>query len=170
MAQDKYVWEPMLPIKGIFGDISFGNPGLGIGAGGRYMMFGLNLGLVGITNTSPAYAKQIPTGVTIRRDQPLPNGYEEERFLSTMINVDAMFFLDWTENVSFNVSLGYYSANDSILAKNIVSGSRYIYRNEVKSGMCYGVGLEYVIHVSANIGMGYHTERGFVFRATYIWW
>ncbi len=168
IAQD-YVWEPLSPIKGGFGDVSIGSPGFGVGAGFRYMFVGLGLGLVGLTSESPAYALQYPPGLSLNRNQPLPNGYEEEKFLSMMINGDIIFYFDLHEKVSFNLSAGYYSRNDSILAKNIVSGSRYIYRNQVESGMCFGLGAEYVLHDNFNIGAVYHSERGLLFRLTYIW-
>ncbi|MBX3043004.1 MAG: hypothetical protein KIT33_02030 [Candidatus Kapabacteria bacterium] len=168
VAQD-YKWDPFMPIKGAFADVSVGSDGFGIGAGGRYMMFGLNLGLTGILNNSPTYALQYPPGVTINRNEPLPVGYTEEKFMSMMINVDAMFYFDFFETLSLNASVGFYSKNDSILAKNIDTGSRYIYRNEPQSGLCFGVGAEYVLQDNLNVGAGFHTQRGAVIRLTYLW-
>ncbi len=166
---DKYVWEPLTPIKGAFGDVSIGGDGLGVGIGARYMFFGLNIGLTGLANSTPAYALQAPSGVNIIRNQPLPSGFEEERFLSMMIDADLMLYFDLAETISFNASIGFYSKNDTILAKNIQNGSRFIYDNETESGLCFGLGAEYVLQESINVGAGYHTQRGILFRLTYLW-
>jgi hypothetical protein len=168
IAQE-YKWDPMNPIKGVFADLSVGSNGFGIGAGARYMFFGLNLGLTGLANSSPSYAFQYPAGVVINRNQPLPGGYEEERFMSTMIHADLMLYFDYFESLSFNGSVGFYSKNDTILAKNITTGSRYIYRNETESGLCFGLGAEYVLNDYLNIGAGFHSQRGVAFRLTYLW-
>lgn len=166
---DKYVWEPLTPIKGVFGDISIGGDGFGVGAGARYMFVGFNLGLTGIANSTPAYAMQAPAGIRIDRSQPLPVGFEEEKFLSMMINADVLFYFDLAETISFNGSLGFYSKNDTILAKNVENGSRFIYKNETESGLCWGLGAEYVLQENINIGGGYHSQRGLTFRVTYLW-
>ena len=168
VAQE-YKWEPLSPIKGVFADFSIGSEGFGIGAGARYMFVGLNLGLTGLANSSPPYAHQNPPGVNIIRNQPLPPGYEEERFMSMMINGDLMFYMDYFEQFSFNASIGFYSKNDTILAKNTATGSRYIYNNETQSGLCFGIGAEYVLQDYLNVGAGYHTQRGVVVRLTYLW-
>lgn len=164
-----YKWEPLSPIKGVFADISVGGNGFGLGAGFRYSFIGLNLGLTGITNTSPTYAHQLPVGVVINRNQPLPNGYVEESFLSAMFNADAVFYLDLLENFSFNAQVGYYAKNDSVLAKNVATGSKYIYTTRAESGICLGAGIEYVLQENINIGASFHSVRGVLFRFTYLW-
>ncbi len=166
---DVYHWEPLNPIKGAFVDLSVGSPGFGIGAGFRYAFVGFNLGLIGLTNSSPVYALQYPPGVVIHRDRPLPSGYEEEKFLSSMLTGDVVFYADILEKISLNASIGHYARNDSILAKRIDTGSKYIYKNETESGLCFGVGAEYVLNDNFNVGAGYHTQRGVLFRLTYLW-
>lgn len=166
---EDYSWDPFMPIKGAFADISVGSPGFGIGIGGRYMCFGLNLALIGLANSTPAYALQHPPGVVINRNQPLPQGFEEDKFLSTMITADALLYADLFEKISLNASIGFYSRNDSILAKRVDTGSRYIYKNETDAGLCFGVGAEYVLNDKLNIGAGFHTERGAIIRFTYLW-
>jgi hypothetical protein len=168
IAQE-YAWEPLSPVKGVFGDVSVGSPGFGIGAGARYMFVGLNLSLMGLANSTPTYALQGPAGVFFNRNQPLPSGYEEEKFLSMMLAGDLIFYMDYFEKLSFNASIGYYSRNDSILAKNITTGSRYIYSNVTESGLCFGLGAEYVLNDNFNAGAGFHTQRGVVIRLTYLW-
>ncbi len=67
------------------------------------MFVGLNLGLTGwLTHHHLMHTK--PCGCNIIRNQPLPPGYEEERFMSMMINGDLMFYMDYFEQFSFNAS------------------------------------------------------------------
>lgn len=164
---DGYKWDPFMPIKGAFGDVSVGSDGFGFGVGARYAFVGLNLALTGIANSSPSYQLYNPN-IPLKRTDPLPVGYTQERFMSMMINVDAMFYLDLFESLGFNASIGYYSKNDTILAKDM-NGSRLFWKNETDAGLCFGVGAEYLLQESFSVGAGFHTQRGAVIRLTYLW-
>jgi len=165
--EDGYSWDPFLTVKGAFGDVSVGSDGFGFGVGARYAFVGLNIALTGIANTSPTYQLHNPN-IPLRRTDPLPVGYTQERFMSMMINADAMFYFDFFETLGFNASVGFYSKNDTILAKDD-KGSRLFWKNETESGLCFGVGAEYLLQESFSVGAGFHTQRGAVIRLTYLW-
>lgn len=162
--------EDLPHVKGLFLDLGWGPAELGIGAGVRYWMFSGELWLGGLSVNTPNYAMQSPPGELISAGQPLPNGYEEESFTTTVIGFDAGFHYDFTPYWSAFAQVGFYSATDTVLARNISDNVYYRYRHETESGIAFGLGAEYAVSEQIVVGAGYHTRRGGFLRFTYQWW
>ena len=156
-------------LKGIMLDLGYGGSGLSAGVGFRYWNFSAAIGIAGFANDIPNYARTSPTGVTITPNQPLPNGYSEDRYTSIDVYFDAGYHYDFYPYSVF-AQVGFYSAQDSILAKNMETGSKYFYATESTSGFCFGLGGEYIVNDQVTLGVGYHTRRGGFARFTYTWW
>jgi hypothetical protein len=111
-------------------------------------------------------------GEVISPMQPLPDGYEEERYSSTQVSIDLGLHVDYYDPISVFVHFGFYSAQDTILAAKFDgrNTSRYRYRYEVVSGMAYGGGLEYIWSNTLSFAVGYHTRKGIFGRVVYTWW
>lgn len=155
-------------IKGLMFDLGYGGSGLSAAIGYRWWYFSGSLGLAGFANDLPSYAKYPPTGVVLSANQPLPSGYEEDRYTSIDVFGDVGLHYDFYPYSAF-VQIGFYNAQDSILAKNIESGSKYRYKVENSAGISWGLGLEYIFTKSITVGAGYHTRRGGFARLTYTW-
>ena len=156
-------------IKGIMLDLGYGGSGLSAGVGFRYWNVSAAIGIAGFANDIPNYARSSPTGVTISPSQPLPSGYSEDHYTSIDVYFDAGYHYDFYPYSVF-AQVGFYSAQDSILAKNMETGSKYFYATESTSGFCFGLGGEYIVNDQVTLGVGYHTRRGGFARFTYTWW
>lgn len=155
-------------VQGLMFDLGYGPSKLSAAVGYRWWMFSASLGIAGFANDLPNYARTSPTGVIISPNQPLPSGYEADRYTSIDVFGDLGFHYDFYPFSAFAM-LGFYNAQDSILAKNIETGSRFRYATETKSGMSFGLGGEYIYSDNITIGAGYHTRRGIFARFTYTW-
>ncbi|MEN6295256.1 MAG: hypothetical protein ABFD61_03895 [Chloroherpetonaceae bacterium] len=155
--------------KSVFGDIGyFGPGGLSLGVGVRYWFASLELGLSGFAKSIPNYS-MYSSEVQIYPTQPLPNGYEEDKYSKIIVTGDLAFYLDRLDPFIIFASVGFYSQQDSILAKNIQTGDRYYYKYYNTSGASFGLGVNYVYSDQFQIGLGYHTKRGVFARVTYYW-
>lgn len=155
-------------INGLMFDLGYGGSGLSATVGYRWWHFSGSLGIAGFANDIPNYARTSPTGVVISANQPLPSGYESESYTSIDVYADAGFHIDFYPYSAF-AHIGFFTAQDSILAKNIETGSRYRYATRSESGMSFGGGLEYIYSKNLTFGAGYHTRRGIFARIMYTW-
>lgn len=155
--------------KSIFGDIGyFGPGGLSVGVGVRYWFASLELGLSGFTKSVPNYSMN-SYDVGISPSQPLPSGYEEDKYTKILVTGDLGFYVDILDPFILFASVGFYSQQDTILAKEIQTGYHYYYKYYNSSGVAFGVGANYVWDDQFEIGLGYHTKRGVFARITYYW-
>ncbi len=162
--------KPEAPFKSIFMDIGGGGPaGLSAAVGFRYSFASLSIGIAGFAKDIPNYSTNT-YGVQINPSSALPSGYTEDRYTALIVTGDAAFYLDYFKPVTLFGSIGFYSAQDSVLAKKITSDERYLWKTENKSGLCFGVGAVYPIADMIEIGAGYHTKRGVFARLTYYWY
>lgn len=155
--------------KSIFGDIGyFGPGGLSVGVGVRYWFASLELGLSGFTKSVPNYS-MYSYDVGISPSQPLPMGFEEDKYTKILVTGDLGFYVDILDPFILFASIGFYSQQDTILAKDVQEGYRYYYKYYNSSGVAFGIGANYVLDDQFEIGLGYHTKRGVFARVTYYW-
>ncbi len=153
--------------KAVLGDIGIGAPGLSIGGGFRYWFASLSIGYAGIFNSIPNYSHQLPIGVKIRPNEPLPTGYRADSYTASMINIDFNLYYEQFLPFILTASIGYYSQADTVIAYNADSKSSYFYRTETSSGVCLGLGVEYQINDLISAGVIFHSKRGLLLRMTY---
>ncbi|HRP02269.1 MAG TPA: hypothetical protein PLE30_06430 [Candidatus Kapabacteria bacterium] len=153
--------------KAFFGDVGIGSPGLSIGAGYRYWFLGLNVSLGGFLNSIPGYNHSIPNGIKINRNEPLPNGFREDKYTSTLMCIDVNGYYEQFLPVILTASIGYYSQTDTVTAFQLSTGNRYLYKAETNSGLSFGIGAEYQINDIISAGAMFHTRRGILIRMTY---
>ncbi len=153
--------------KAFFGDVGIGSPGISVGAGYRYWFLGLNVSLGGFLNSVPGYSLQIPTGSKINRNEPLPNGFREDRYTTTLMCIDLNGYYEQFLPFIITASLGYFSQTDTLTAFQIATSNRYFYRHESTSGLSFGIGAEYQINDIISAGAMFHSKRGLLFRVTY---
>ncbi len=127
------------------------------------------MGLNGLVNGMPNYAHYIPN-LNLSQNQPLPNGYIEEKYVGLIVSGDISVFLSSFGEFTVSPSIGYYSQADSILARDIQTGDRVMWKTEVHSGITFGLGIDYPFKDSYAIGLLAHTKRGIGLRFTYIWY
>jgi len=155
--------------KSIFGDVGyFGPGGLSLGVGVRYWFASLELGLSGFAKSVPNYSMN-SYDVGITPTQPLPGGYVEDKYTKIIVTGDLGFYVDILDPFIIFASVGFYSQQDTILAKEIQTGYHYFYKYYNSSGVAFGIGANYVLNDVFEIGLGYHTKRGVFARVTYYW-
>jgi len=170
-SSEEYYPAPVLfaKEKSIFGDIGyFGPGGLSLGVGARYWFASLELGLSGFAKSVPNYSMN-SYDVKITPSQPLPAGYVEDKYTKILVTADLGFYVDILDPFIIFASVGFYSQQDTILAKEFNSDVRYYYKYYNSSGVAFGVGANYVLNDVFEIGLGYHTKRGVFARVTYYW-
>ena len=153
--------------KAAFGDVGIGGPGLSLGAGFRYWFLGLNVSLGGFLNDIPGYNYQIPAGLKINRNEPLPAGFRADSYTSTFVSVDLNGYYEQFLPFILVASVGYYSQTDTVTAFQVETGNRYFYRAETLSGIAFGIGAEYQINDIISAGALFHTRRGILLRMSY---
>lgn len=169
-TQDAKTDDDYPPVKGVFLDIGYGPYELGAGAGLRYWMFSAEIWLGALSISTPNYSLRSPQGETISQNNPLPDGYVEDSYTTTVLGFDLGFHYDITPLWSVNAQVGYFSKTDTVLAKNLNDGVFYRYKHETESGMAFGAGAEYAFTDQIVMGAGYHSRRGVYLRGTYTWW
>lgn len=160
--------EEYSEFKAINLDLGYGSYGLGAAAGFRYSFLSLTVGIAGFANDIPNYASIPPQGVIITPHQPLPTGYVEDKYEALMFTVDLAYNYD-IEDFTIYGSLGYFTAQDSVLAKNINTNDRYSYKVENSSGISVGLGGYYSLNEWICLGLGYNTKRGIFGQFVYTW-
>jgi hypothetical protein len=155
-------------INGLMFDLGYGGSGASVAVGYRWWHFSGALGLSGFANDIPNYAKVPPVGVVISQNQPLPSGYESQSYTAIDVFLDAGFHIDFYPYSAF-AQIGFFTSQDTILAKNLETGSRYRYATSSDAGMSFGGGLEYIYSKNLTFGAGYHTRRGIFARVMYTW-
>lgn len=159
-------------LKGILLDAGASKDGLGVALGFRYWFASLSIGVTGFANKLPKYSNIPPTGIYFNPNQPLPNGYVEDKYTGVIVTFDAGLhyeFFPW----NFFANVGYYTQQDSILAKEIRTDgrtpARYSYRVENSQGIAFGGGANYYLTDNLGIGLGLHTKRGVYAQIIYVW-
>lgn len=164
--------NPAPYLKGILLDAGAGKDGFGIAFGFRYWFASLSIGVVGLANKIPNYSNIPPVGVNISPNQPLPNGYYEDRYTGIIVTFDGSLHYEYYP-WNFFASVGYYTQQDSILAKHVSSDGRilgrYRYRVENSQGIAFGGGANYYLTDNLGIGLGLHTKRGIYAQLVYVW-
>lgn len=150
-------------------DLGYTNySGLSAAIGFRFWLFSFSIGLSGFANKIPAYSMD-SYSVNINPMQPLPSGYEEEKYGALLVTADLGLHYDITENIGLFASVGYYSATDTLLAYDFRKDVRYYYKYFVSDGVAFSLGGDYFITDQIKAGLGYHTRRGIFARLSYIW-
>lgn len=166
-TEEEYVYAT--DYKAIQFDLGYSNyAGLSAAAGFRYWLFSFSIGLSGFANSIPPYSPD-SYGVNINPMQPLPSGYEEEKYGALLVTADLGFHYDITDYIGLFASVGYYSATDTILAYNPTKDVRYYYKYYVSDGLAFSFGGDYFFTETIKAGLGYHTRRGIFARISYIW-
>ena len=153
--------------RAVFGDVGLGSPGISLGAGFRYWFLGLNVSLGGFLNSIPGYNYQIPNGVKIRSYEPLPVGFREDRYTSTLLSIDLNGYYEQFLPFILTASIGYYTQTDTLTAYQVETGNRYYYKTETLDGIAFGIGAEYQINDIISAGALFHTRRGLLLRMSY---
>lgn len=162
-------YEYSTDYKAIQVDLGYSSyAGISAALGFRYWLFSFSLGLSGFANKIPAYSMD-SYSVKINPMQPLPNGYEEEKYGALLVTADLGFHYDITENIGLFASIGYYSATDTLLAHDYNKDVRYYYKYHVSDGLAFSLGGDYFVSDDIKAGLGYHTRRGIFARLSYIW-
>jgi opacity protein-like surface antigen len=146
----------------IFGELSYGTLGLGVTAGFRYSFVSLSLGFSG-------FAQSIPNSIHPSIYQPFPKkgNYQEESYPFVCVYGDAGFYYD-IGKFSIFATIGYFSQSDTILAREFDTNYLYKYKVKTESGICFGVGAEYLFNPNFIFGVGYHTKKGVFLQLGYI--
>jgi hypothetical protein len=159
-------------LKGLMFDFGGGTDGLSMGIGFRYWFASLSLGVVGFANKIPKYSNIPPIGVNLNPSQPLPNGFVEEKHTGIIVTFDGAIHYEmfpW----NFFGSIGYYTQQDSVLAKQVSNTGqmlgRYSYKVENSQGIAFGAGANYYLTDNIGIGLGLHTKRGVYAQLVYVW-
>lgn len=167
--QSEEEYEYATDYKAIQVDLGYSNyAGVSAAVGFRYWLFSFSIGLSGFANSIPAYSKD-SYSVQINPMQPLPTGYEEEKYGALLVTADLGFHYDITENIGLFASVGYYSSTDTLLAYDYKKDIRYYYKHYVSDGIAFSVGGDYFVTEDIKAGLGYHTRRGIFARISYIW-
>ncbi len=159
-------------LKGLLLDIGASKDGLGLAFGFRYWFASLSIGVTGFANKLPKYSLIPPTGIYFNPNQPLPDGYVEDRYTGTIVTFDAGLhyeYFPW----NFFANVGYFTQQDSVLAKEDRtdgrSPARYQYKVENSQGIAFGGGANYYLTDNLGIGLGLHTKRGVYAQIIYVW-
>ncbi len=156
--------------KALIFDAGFGGAGgMSLGLGFRYSYASLMIGFAGFANDMPNYAVRPPQGIIISPNQPLPGGYERESFTGLLVTADLAYHYQLNQEISAFGMIGYYSQQDSILARETSTGDYYRYAVENTSGIAFGLGGDYGVSEWITLGLGYHTKRGVFARFSYRW-
>jgi hypothetical protein len=155
--------EDLPPIKYAFGNVGYGPYYLWAAAGFRWWYFGISFGLSGFNKSLPAF----------RSDSILQPRYIDhtEDFIKLIMHGEASFYYDVNPYLSLFASIGFYSQNDSVLARSIDYQDPYLYRHTDKTegGLCFGLGGHYFLENQIGIGIGYQTKNGFYIQLGYYW-
>ncbi|MCX8054518.1 MAG: hypothetical protein N3A67_02480 [Ignavibacteria bacterium] len=159
-------------LKGLMLDFGGGSDGLSMAFGFRYWLASLSIGVVGFANKIPKYSNVPPVGVNLNPSQPLPNGFVEEKHTGIIVTFDGAIHYEmfpW----NFFGSIGYYTQQDSVLAKQVnTTGQilgRYSYKVENSQGIAFGAGANYYLSDNIGVGIGLHTKRGVYAQFVYVW-
>lgn len=156
-------------IKAFMLDIGYGGEGgLSAAIGFRYWFASLSVGLSGFAKDIPNYAQYDPS-TGINPSQPLPNGYEEERYPAIILTADLGLHYDLNEQIGLFANVGVYSQQDTLIGKNYTNGNRYYWKYYNSSGLAFGGGVDYAFAEQLIAGIGYHTKRGVFARISYFW-
>lgn len=167
-AAEEYYYDTTKTMKGLALDLGYGSYGGSIAFGFRYSMFSLHMGFAGIFDGPPNYSYSPPAGVDIRPNEPLPSGYVAEEFTGVGVFGDVGFYLAYLRTLNFFVNVGYYSQQDTILARS-PDGLYYRYGYKASDGLTFGGGAEYTVSRWFRLAAGFHTRRGVFTRLTYTW-
>ena len=167
--QSEEEYEYVTDYKALQVDLGYSSyAGISAAVGFRYWLFSFSIGLSGFANSIPAYSMD-NYSVNINPMQPLPTGYEEEKYGALLVTADLGFHYDITEDIGLFASIGYYSATDTLLAYNYTKDIRYFYKHYVSDGVAFSLGGDYFVTDVIKAGLGYHTRRGVFARISYIW-
>jgi hypothetical protein len=160
--------EDVPSLYGIHAELGYGAPGLGAGLGFRYEFFSFTVGLSGFANSIPNYLSY-KEGENLQLNQPLPGGYVQEEYEAIVVSFDAAYNheFDWG-NVYAGV--GFYSQQDTVLAKEVKTGDYYTRGVINSSGICFNFGADYYWSENIGIGLAIHTKKGILARFSYYWW
>lgn len=157
------------PYKGIFFELGSGAAGLSTAVGFRYSFASLALGLSGFANSIPNYSQIPPTGIYFNPNSELPSGYVSEKHTGLIVTGEAGFYLDYFDPITVFGTIGYYSQQDSVLAKQEVTGARYSYKVENTAGITFGLGANYSLSQWVCLGLGFNNKRGVYGQFMYTW-
>jgi len=157
--------------KAIFVDAGYGANKLAFGLGVRYWNLGASFGIAGLGSSMPSYFKYREGG-NINQETAI----NIKKYPSINITTDLYYFYDFTESVTAFVNLGYGVGSDSLLAnhkdeQNTTYKDRlYPVGTETKSGVTFGLGVQYFLEKWVGFGVGYHSRRGVYAQFNYFWY
>lgn len=165
--------EDYPPVKGIIIDIGSGANGVAFALGFRYSFASLSFGLAGFATDIPNYSQTPPTGTYFYANKPLPTGYEEDKYSGLLVSIDAGYHFDYFYPYTFFATVGFYTQQDSILAKEVRNDgrapNRYSYKVENSNGLAFGLGGNYQVSDYVALGLGVHNKRGIYGQFMYTW-
>lgn len=155
--------EDLPPIKYAFGNVGYGPYWLWAAGGFRWWYFGISFGVSGFNKSLPPFRSDtllMPGQIATTEDHP-----------KLILHGEASFYYDVNPYLSLFASIGYYSENDSVLARPYDYHDPYLYRYGTRTfgGLCFGLGGHYFLESQIGIGLGYQTKNGFYVQLGYFW-
>ncbi len=168
-AQKVDTYEEELPaLYGLHGELGYGSPGLGFGAGFRYEFLSLTIGVSGVANSIPNYASYLE-GENLNISQPLPNGFTEEKYEAIIVSFDFAYNHEFEWGNIYG-GVGFFTQTDTVLAKEVSTGDYYRRGSLNSSGICFNLGADYYMSETFGLGLGFHSKKGIMARFSFYWW
>lgn len=165
-------YEEQAPVglmKGLHADLGyFGPAGLSAGIGFRYWFASFTLGFSGLMKDIPNYSTY-GYDLGIYPNSPLPSNFYEKSYAAFIVTGDFSFYYQLLPKVTGFGTVGFFSQQDSVLAKEYDDDVYYFWKVKKSSGLCFGLGAEFDYEENLKVGLGYHTKRGLFARLTYFW-
>ncbi len=155
-------------IKSVFGEVGYGSLKWSGALGFRFWNLGISMGLAGFSASKPRY-------IYPSKDYPLPKQYEYEEYKFTYILVTTELYYFWEifDDFIITPSLGFYVQQDSVLARSLRDNDYgllyYLGKTENKTGITFGLGIDYYYSDDMVVGLGYNYRRGLFARIAYYW-
>ncbi|MFN3270499.1 MAG: hypothetical protein ACK42G_07925 [Candidatus Kapaibacteriota bacterium] len=170
-AQESF-WASNL--KSVFGEIGWNKLKLSAAVGFRFWNVGASMGLTGFASSKPKY-------IYPSTQYPLPKKgeYDEYKFTYVLVTTDFYYFFELFDDFIITPTIGFYVQQDSILAKSRrittpygqtdYGQLYYLGKTENKTGLNFGIGIDYYLLDQYFVGIGFNYRRGIFLRFAYYW-
>ncbi len=160
-------------IKSVFAEVGYSSLKLTAALGFRFWNVGLSLGLAGFAASKPNYAypsQQYP--------RPKEGEYEEYKFTYALVTTEAYYFFEIFDDFIITPSIGFFVQQDSVLARSLryyepykdFGVLYYLGKTQNKTGVTFGLGVDYYYDDKIIVGLGYNYRRGVFLRLSYYWY
>ena len=157
--------------KAFFLDAGYGANKFGFGLGVRYWNLGFAFGVAGLGESIPSYQRNWGDNKVITPETAV----NQKSYSSIHVMTDLYYFYDINDDFTAFVNLGFGVGSDSILANhkdylNTPYQDRlFPLGSDSKTGINFGLGIQYFLEQWIGFGLGYHSRRGVYAQINYFW-